>query len=152
MAQQKRIQLVTMWMWVRPDSWPCSVGRGSGIAMSCGVGHGCGSDPMLLWLWPAVVAPIPPVAWKLPYAMGMALKSKTIKNKARRRSHWNFQPLSRDSAVTSQHFLEAKDCISWKQEITRVLDMFLIFIDGHFFSCALLVITLQKKQWPANEL
>jgi len=27
--------------------------------MSCGVGHGCGSDPTLLWQWhrPAAVAP-----------------------------------------------------------------------------------------------
>ena len=38
--------------------WPRSVGPGSTIAVSCGVGHRCGSDLMLLWLWhrPAVVA------------------------------------------------------------------------------------------------
>ena len=35
----------------RFDPWPCSVGRGSSIAMSCGVGRRCGLDPMLLWLW-----------------------------------------------------------------------------------------------------
>ena len=34
------------------------VGKGSGIAMSCGVGvgHRCGSDPVLLWLWHRLVA------------------------------------------------------------------------------------------------
>ena len=50
---------------------------GSGIAVSCGVGHRLGSDPELLWLWhrPAAVAPIQPLAWELPYAMGVALKN-----------------------------------------------------------------------------
>ena len=34
--------------------------KGSGIAVSCGVGHRGGSDTVLLWLWhrPAAVAPI----------------------------------------------------------------------------------------------
>ena len=51
--------------------------------MSCGVGPRCGSDPSLLWLWcrPAAAAPIGPLVWKLPYAMGAALKSKTKTNK-----------------------------------------------------------------------
>ena len=36
------------------------VGWGSGIAVSYGIGHRCGSDPMLLWLLcgPAAVVPI----------------------------------------------------------------------------------------------
>ena len=44
----------------------------------CREGRGCGWDPKLLWLWhrPAVVAPIGPLAWELPYAMGVALKKK----------------------------------------------------------------------------
>ena len=44
--------------------------------MSCGVGHRCGLDPILLWLWCrcAAVAPIQPPAWELPYAAGAALK------------------------------------------------------------------------------
>ena len=42
--------------------------------MSCGVGRRCRSDPALLWLWPAAVALIQPLAWELPYAMGVALK------------------------------------------------------------------------------
>ena len=46
--------------------------------MSCGAGHRRGSDPRLLWLWcrPAAVALIRPLAWKLPYARGVALKDK----------------------------------------------------------------------------
>ena len=50
--------------------------KGSGVAVSCGVGCICGSDPTLLWLWHRLVAtaPIGPLAWEPPYAMDMALK------------------------------------------------------------------------------
>ena len=43
---------------------------GSGIAMSYGVGHKHGLDPVLLLLWymPAATAPIQPLAWEPPYA------------------------------------------------------------------------------------
>ena len=49
--------------------------------MSCGVGHRRGLDPALLWLWcrMAATAPIQPLAWEPPYAMGVALKSKKKK-------------------------------------------------------------------------
>ena len=42
--------------------------------MSCGVGHRLGSDPALLWLWrrPVATAPIRPLAWEPPHAMGVA--------------------------------------------------------------------------------
>ena len=62
------------------DPWPCSVGQGSSVAVSCGVGHSLGLGPALLWLWcrPAAVAPIQPLAWELPYATPAAI---TIKNK-----------------------------------------------------------------------
>ena len=56
----------------------------SGIAVSCGVGRRCGSDPMLLWLWHrlAAVVPIGPLAWETPYAVGAALeKGKKTKKK-----------------------------------------------------------------------
>ena len=53
--------------------------------MSYGVGHRCGLDPALLWLWgrPAALAPIRPLAWELPFASGAALeiKNKTKQNK-----------------------------------------------------------------------
>ena len=52
--------------------------------MNCGVGHRYGSDLELLWLWhrPAATAPIEPLAWEHPYAMGAALeKTKDKKYK-----------------------------------------------------------------------
>ena len=43
--------------------------------MSCGVGHRCGLDLTLLWLWQrsAAAALIQPLVWEPPYAMGAAL-------------------------------------------------------------------------------
>ena len=75
------VPVVAQWKWIplvslRMHPWPRSVGRGSGIAMSCGVGYRCTSDLMWLWLWLAAIAPIHPLAWELSYAMGVALKSK----------------------------------------------------------------------------
>ena len=48
------------------------------------------SNLALLWLWrrPTAGAPIQPLAWELPYAMGMALKSKKLKKKLRQDSLW----------------------------------------------------------------
>ena len=50
--------------------------------MTWGVGRRCGSDPELLWLWcrPAATAPIRPLAWKPPHAMGVALEKTKQKN------------------------------------------------------------------------
>ena len=52
--------------------------KGSGVAVSCGIGWRCGSDLVLLWLWhrPAASALIQPLAWELPYVSGATLKSK----------------------------------------------------------------------------
>ena len=52
--------------------------EGSGVAMSCGVGHRHSSDLLLLWLWCglAAEAPIQLLAWEIPYAVSMALKRK----------------------------------------------------------------------------
>ena len=49
----------------------------SGAAVSCRVGHRCGSDLVLLWLWyrPVAMASIRPLAWEPPYAAGVALKN-----------------------------------------------------------------------------
>ena len=43
--------------------------------MSYGGGHRHSSDLALQWLWcrPAAIAPIGPLAWEPPYAVGMAL-------------------------------------------------------------------------------
>ena len=50
------------------------------------VGRRLGLDLVLLWLWhwPAAVAPIQPLAWELPYAAGVALKTK---KKKKRKNH-----------------------------------------------------------------
>ena len=63
-------------MRMQVDSWPCSEGQGSGIAMSCGIGHRRCSDQALLQLWcrPAATALIRPLAWEPPCAVGAALK------------------------------------------------------------------------------
>ena len=48
------------------------------IVPICGVCHRCSSDLELLWLWCrlATAAPIQPLAWEPPYAVGVALKKK----------------------------------------------------------------------------
>ena len=58
------------------DPWPCSVGWGSGVALSCGVDCRQSLDPTLLWLWcgPEATALIRPLAWESPYATGVALE------------------------------------------------------------------------------
>ena len=50
--------------------------KGSGVAMSCSVGHRCDLDLVWLLLWhrPVATAPIRPLAWEIPYATGAALK------------------------------------------------------------------------------
>ena len=52
------------------------VGEGSDVAANCGVGHGCGSGPVLLWLWyrPAAAAPIRSLVWEFPHATGVTIK------------------------------------------------------------------------------
>ena len=75
--------------------------------MSCGVGHTCGSDPVLLWLQRrlAAVAPIGPLAWEPPYAVGAALKSKKTKNKNKNKK---LQLILKAKAAVLHHFLDLK--------------------------------------------
>ena len=55
--------------------------------MSCGVGQRHGLDPMLMWLWcrPVATAPIRPLAWEPPYALGAALE-KTKKRQKKKKN------------------------------------------------------------------
>ena len=64
-------------------SWPHSVGQEFSVAMNCGVGRRCSSDPSLLWQWcrPAAAALIRLLTWELPYTMGVALKRQKRKKK-----------------------------------------------------------------------
>ena len=60
------------------EPWPHSVGYGSSVAKSCGVGHRYSSSLVLLWLCcrPAAAAAIRPLVLELPYASGVAAKRK----------------------------------------------------------------------------
>ena len=71
-------------MRLRVRSLPLLSGLTIGVAVSCGVGCRCSSDPVLLWLWRrlAATALIGPLAWESPYATGAALeKAKRQKKK-----------------------------------------------------------------------
>ena len=54
--------------------------------MSCGVGRTRGLDSELLGLWrrPVATAPIRPLAWERPYAVGAALENQKKRQKKRR--------------------------------------------------------------------
>ena len=54
------------------------MGKGSRVAVSCGVGRRRGSDLVLPWLWckAAATALIQPLAWEPPYAAVAALGKK----------------------------------------------------------------------------
>ena len=59
--------------------------KGSGVAMSCGVGCRPDLDPELLWLWhwPVAMLLIRPLAWEPPYAVGAAQKRQKKKSAPR---------------------------------------------------------------------
>ena len=58
--------------------------------MSCGVGCRLSSDLMLLGLWHrlAAVTQIGSLAWELPYAVGVVLKSKKTKTKTKTKTSY----------------------------------------------------------------
>ena len=78
--------------------------------MSCGVGHGCGLDPTLLWLWhrPVATAPIRPLAWEVPYATGTALE-RTERQKKKKYT----------VKFTINHYFELFLELSFKTEQTK---------------------------------
>ena len=59
--------------------------------MSCDVGRRCSLDSVSLWLWcrPAAIAPIRPLAWQPPYAVGAAPKETPPPKKS-----WPSEPLN----------------------------------------------------------
>ena len=63
--------------------------KGSGIAASCSVGCGQGSDLTFLWLWCrlAAAALIGPLAQELPYPEGVALKRQKKEEEEERNLH-----------------------------------------------------------------
>ena len=88
--------------------------------MSCGVRSRHGSDPMLLWLWrrPAAVAPIPSLAWELPYATPAALKGKKrggILRVELKSSNGQKKKIKKIKKNPSSSFI----LVSWKNYITN---------------------------------
>ena len=53
--------------------------RSLALHTSCGVGHRCGLDLVLLWRRPMDTTLIRLLAWEPPYAVGAALKKKKKK-------------------------------------------------------------------------
>ena len=74
---------------------------------------------MLLWLWgrPAAVAPIPPLTWEPPYAVGAALKRQN-KNKPPNFGHahgmWKFP----DQGLNPQHSSDPNCCSDNARSLT----------------------------------
>ena len=69
------------------------------MAASCGVGHRCGLDPTLLWLWCRLAAAVPvrPLAWELPYATRAALKKR---KKEKKGDLWSQTPQTQIPALS----------------------------------------------------
>ena len=70
--------------------------NGSGVAVGCGVGCRRGSDPALLWLWlrpAAATAPIRPLAWEPPYAMGAAQEMAKRRQKKKKKKGTKRAPI-----------------------------------------------------------
>ena len=74
--------------------------------MSCDIGHRYSSHCTLLWHRPAAATLIQPLAWELPYAMGISLKRQGGGKKWHtclfpnlKESTFNFSPLSMMLAV-----------------------------------------------------
>ena len=76
-----RIQLVSMRMRIQPLA-SISELKHPALPLSCGVGHRCGKDLVLLWLWCRLetTTPTGPLAWEPPCASGVALKKKEKSN------------------------------------------------------------------------
>ena len=89
-----------LWTWLvsmRMQVWSlASLSLRMWCCLSCGVGHTCGSDTVLLWLWRGLAAAAPtwPVAWELPYAAGAALKKQNKTNKQTKRLGENNEELN----------------------------------------------------------
>ena len=77
MAQRKRIRLGAMRLRVR------SLASLSGLRTQCELWYRWKTklNLALLWLWPAAVAPIRPLAWEHPYTAGVTLKRQKEKKK-----------------------------------------------------------------------
>ena len=79
--------------------------------MSYDVGHRCGSDLTLLWLWHrlAAAALIRPLAWEPPHAVDAALKRQKDK-KRRRKEKENInkrQPMEQETIFENDIYIQS---------------------------------------------
>ena len=74
--------------------------------MSCGIGCRHSSDLVLLWLWcrPAAVAPIRPLAWESPYAMGAAQEIATTTTTTKRQKRQKTNKKQNNKKKTNSEF------------------------------------------------
>ena len=85
------------------------MGYRSCVALGCGVGHRCGLDLALLWLWrrQAATALILLLAWELPYALGAVLKRppppKKKERKVNAKEVWMFHVLTGEFTGATIH-------------------------------------------------
>ena len=73
--------------WVKDPEFPQAAVQVANVA---GIWHHCGCG-VGRWLWcrPAAAALIQPLSWELPYAAGVALKSKKKKKKKKKKFNKN---------------------------------------------------------------
>ena len=100
------------------------MGKESSVALTCGVGHGLGSDPSSLWLWcrPAAAALIQPPAWEPPHAAHAALKSKKkpkklpggLQGTAQVEDHCSKQKVLLASQTFPAHLPGGEFCVTWE--------------------------------------
>ena len=83
---------------------------------------------LCLWRRPAAVAPIQPLAWESPYAVGAALKSQKKKKKKKKIGGWDLHPskkkLPKDKPVSNSSV--AHD--TYELQVLRIPQKFLILI------------------------
>ena len=110
--------------------------------MSYSVGRRCGSDPKLLWLWcrPVATAPIRPLAWELPYATDVVLKSKKEK---KRKADTAYPPTTtmRQYGAMSQHPRLSGRPKRITQQLEAIFCVSLCFHVTHFHPCLLCIYT-----------
>ena len=75
--------------------------------MSCAVGCRRDSDSKLLWLWrrPVATAPIRPLAFEIPYAVGVAQKMANRKKKKKKKKRDQYLLLYQAHAVSLEYVL-----------------------------------------------
>ena len=87
---------------MRKRVWSLTLLSGLG---RCSIVHKCSSDLALMWLWHrlAATALIQPLAWKIPYVMGAAVKKKKKK--------WEKDLKIKTQTLATSNFLKSRSLI-----------------------------------------